>query len=112
MRRVELSQADKLLTEISGKLDKILRLLAIDTVKGLDKEQDKISLLDELGFRQSEIARLLNKSPENVSVQLSIIRKKRKSKTKPKATDQAQTPESSEKDTTSVAKSDFKMESD
>lgn len=107
MRRIELSQTDKLLTEISGKLDKMLRLLVIDTVKGLDKEQDKISLLDELGFRPSEIARLLNKSPDNVSVQLRIIRKKRESRTKPKATGQAQTPESSEKDTTSVTTSDL-----
>lgn len=96
-----MSQTEKLLTEISGKLDKMLRLLVIDTVKGLDKEQDKISLLDELGFRPFEIARLLNKSPDNVNVQLSIIRKKRDSKAKPKAADHTQTPESSEKGATS-----------
>jgi DNA-binding CsgD family transcriptional regulator len=70
-----MSQND-VLTEISGKLDKILKLLAIDTVKGLSTEQEKIELLDSLGFRPVEIARFLNKSPENVSVQLNIIRKK------------------------------------
>lgn len=102
-----MSEADRLLTEISGKLDKMLRLLAIDTVKGLDKEQDKIGLLDDLGFRPSEIARLLNKSIQNVSVQLRIIREKRESKTKPKATDQAQTLKNGEKDTTSVTTSDL-----
>jgi hypothetical protein len=107
MRRVALSQADKLLSEISGKLDKMLRLLAIDTVKGLDKEQDKIGLLDELGFRPSEIARLLNKSIQNVSVQLGIIRKKREPKTKTKATDQAQTSQNGEKDITGVTTSDL-----
>ena len=70
------SQND-VLTEISGKLDKILKLLAIDAVKGYSTEQEKIELLDSLGFRPVEIAKFLNKSPENVSVQLNIIRKKK-----------------------------------
>jgi len=65
------------LTEISGKLDKILKLLAIDAVKGLSTEQEKIELLDSLGFRPVEIAKFLNKSPDNVSVQLNLIRKKK-----------------------------------
>jgi hypothetical protein len=71
-----MSQND-VLDEISGKLDKILKLLAIDAVKGYSTEQEKIELLDSLGFRPVEIARFLNKSPENVSVQLNIIRKKK-----------------------------------
>lgn len=71
-----MSQND-LLTEISGKLDKILKLLALDTVKGLPTEQEKIELLDSLGFRPSEIAKFLNKSPVNVSVQLNIILRKK-----------------------------------
>jgi len=70
------------LTEISGKLDKILKLLAIDAVKGLSTEQEKIELLDSLGFRPVEIAKFLNKSPENVSVQLNLIRKKKVKTTK------------------------------
>ena len=71
-----MSQND-FLSEISGKLDKILKLLAIDAVKGYSTEQEKIELLDSLGFRPVEIAKFLNKSPENVSVQLNIIRKKK-----------------------------------
>jgi len=59
--------------------DKLLN--AVDAVKGIEKEQDKIELLDSLGFRTTEIARLLNKSPENVSVQLGNIRKKKEPKT-------------------------------
>lgn len=66
------------LTEISGKLDRILKLLAIDAVKGYSTEKEKIELLDSLGFRPLEIARFLNKSPDNVSVQLNIIRKKKR----------------------------------
>ena len=77
-----MSQND-VLTEISGKLDKILKLLAIYAVKGLSTEQEKIELLDSLGFRPVEIAKFLNKSPDNVNKQLNIIRKKKEKTTKP-----------------------------
>jgi len=83
MRCFVISPTDKILTEISGKLDKMLRLLAVDAVKGIRTEQEKIELLDSLGFRPVEIAKLLNKSPDNVNVQLSTIRKKRKKVTSP-----------------------------
>jgi hypothetical protein len=76
-----MSQTNDLLNEISGKLDKILKLLSIDAVKGYSTEREKIELLDSLGFRPVEIAKFLNKSPDNVSVQLSIIRKKKTPKT-------------------------------
>jgi len=73
-----MSQTDDLLKEISDKLDKILRLLVLDIVKGIEKEQDKVDLLDSLGFRPVEIAKLLNKSQDSIYVQLSRIRKKKK----------------------------------
>lgn len=108
-----MSQTEELLKEISGKLDKILRLLTIDIVKGVEKELDKIELLDSLGFRPVEIAKLLNKSQDNINVQLNKIRKKKESEAKPKKTEQVQTPESGEKDTTSVITSDSsKLEGD
>jgi hypothetical protein len=75
-------QTNNLLEEISGKLDKVLKLLAIDAVKGFEKEQQKIELLDSIGFKPSEIAKMLNKSPENVSVVLGSIRKKKEPKEK------------------------------
>jgi len=84
-----MSQTSDLLNEISGKLDKILKLLSIDAIRGYSTEQEKIELLDSLGFRPMEIAKFLNKSPDNVSVQLSIIRKK-KEKT-PKTTTKPET---------------------
>lgn len=74
-----MSQTDKLLAGISEKVDKMLRLLAVEAVKGIAGEQEKIELLDSLGFRPIEIAKLLNKSPDNVNVQLNIIRKKKRS---------------------------------
>lgn len=72
-------------------MDKMLRLLALDAVKGITTEQEKIELLDSLGFRPIEIAGLLNKTPDNINVQLNIIRKKKTGK-QTKATEQTQTP--------------------
>jgi hypothetical protein len=68
---------EKQFAVIVDKLDKLLKLLASENVKGLPKEQDKIEALDRLDFKPSEIAKMLNKSPENVSVVLGIIRKKK-----------------------------------
>lgn len=75
-------QTNDLIEEISDKLDKMLKLLAIDAVKGFEKESQKIELLDSIGFKPSEIAKMLNKSPENVSVVLGSIRKKKEPKQK------------------------------
>ena len=71
---------------IVDKLDKILKLLASEHVKGMPREQDKIEALDSLDFRPGEIAKMLGKTPENVSVVLGNIRKKKQPKT---PTDQA-----------------------
>jgi DNA-binding NarL/FixJ family response regulator len=76
-----MTTTDDLLKEISGKLDKMTKLFAVDAIKNCATEQEKIELLDSLGFTSSEIARLLNKSVENVCTQLkNISRKKEKSK--------------------------------
>ena len=72
---------EKQFTVVIDKLDKVLRLLAIETVKGLAREQDKIELLDTLEFKSSEIDRLLGKSPGYSSVVLSQLRKKKQPKT-------------------------------
>ncbi len=67
----------KVLRAILDKLEKIERLQALDAVKAKEKEQDKIELLDSLGYRPVDIAKLLGKTPENVSVVLGNIRKKK-----------------------------------
>lgn len=72
-----MGEIDKPLAEISKKLDNIQKLLAIITVKGIETEQAKIEMLDRIGFKPVEIASFLGKSPDNISVQLSIIRKKK-----------------------------------
>ncbi len=65
---------------VIDKLDKILKLLAIETVKGLAREQDKIELLDSLDFKSGEIDRLLGKSSGYSSVVLSQLKKKKQPK--------------------------------
>ena len=77
-----MSQTNDILLEISGKLDKVLRLLALDVVKAYEKEEEKIELLDSLSFRPIEIAKLLNKSQDNVNNRLNAIRKKREKTSK------------------------------
>jgi hypothetical protein len=72
-----MSTSEQLLKDISEKMDKLLRLQALEVVKGISEEQGKIDLLDSLGFRPIDIARLLNKTPENINVVLSTIRKKK-----------------------------------
>lgn len=72
--------SERLLQEISEKMDKLLRLQALEVVKGIEGEQGKIELLDSLGFRPIDIANLLNKTPENINVVLSNIRKKKSEK--------------------------------
>lgn len=85
-----MSQTNDILLEISGKLDKALRLLALNVLKGYEKEQEKIVLLDSLGFRPVEIAKLLNKSQANVNVVLGSIRKKTEEKAKTITTTQTE----------------------
>ena len=77
----------KQLDIICDKMDKMTKLLAVLVMRGIEKEQAKIELLDTSGFRPIEIAKLLNKSPENVSVVLGNIRKKKTPAT-PKSTPQ------------------------
>jgi hypothetical protein len=72
-----MSTTDQLLKEISDKIDKLLRLQALEFVKQIPEEQRKIELLDSLGFRPVDIAKFLNKTPENINVVLSGLRKKK-----------------------------------
>lgn len=60
---------------ISAKLDSILKLLALNAVKGMQlKEQ--VGLLSSIGFPPKQIADMLGKTPNHVSVILHDLRKK------------------------------------
>ncbi len=71
---------DEQFKTITDKLDKVLRLLALETVKGHPHEQDKVDLLDSIGFRPSEIDRLLGKNAGYAAAALGNIRKKEREK--------------------------------
>ncbi len=74
-------------------MDKILRLLTIEAVRDKVKEQDKIDLLDSLGFKATEIDRLLGKSPGYSSVVISQLRKKKQPKVPTDSQTASPTPE-------------------
>jgi len=63
------------------KLDKILRLQAIDAVKGLPQEKDKIEQLDLAGFKPNEIDRLLGKTVGYSRVVLERLKERKQPKT-------------------------------
>lgn len=69
---------EKQFKEITGKIDLIVRLLALDLVKDFKVQKDKIIALSSFGFGPSEIAKLLGTTPNTVSVALSEIKKKAK----------------------------------
>lgn len=69
---------EKQFREITGKMDLIARLLALNIVKGLKVQKDKIITLSSFGFGPSEIAKLLGTTSNTVSVALSEIKKKGK----------------------------------
>lgn len=69
-------QTNDVLIDISSKLDKIIKLLALSAVKEAQKEKGKIELLDSVGFTSSEIGKILNKSTENVCTVLKSLKDK------------------------------------
>ncbi len=68
---------EKQFVVITDKLDKITRLLAIDAVKGLPQEKDKIKELDAAGFKPTEIDRLLGKTVGYSRVVLERLKEKK-----------------------------------
>jgi|GEM_PF-545494 len=69
---------EKQFKEITSKMDLIVRLLALNIVKDLKVQKDKIMTLSSFGFGPSEIAKLLGTTPNTVSVVLSEVKKKTK----------------------------------
>jgi DNA-binding transcriptional MerR regulator len=64
---------DQLATEVG----RIAKLFALYLLKDIDDENKKVTRLKAVGFSASEIGALLDKSEENVRVQLSQAKKKR-----------------------------------
>jgi DNA-binding CsgD family transcriptional regulator len=62
--------------EISSKMDTIIRLLALNVVKDMKKQKEKILYLTSFGFGPTEIANLIGTTANTVNVSLSKSRKK------------------------------------
>jgi hypothetical protein len=62
-------------SQINMKLDYILRLLALNAVQGRSLK-DQVSLLSTIGFPPKQIAEMLGKTPNHISVILHDVRKK------------------------------------
>jgi hypothetical protein len=62
------------------KMDKLLRLQTIATVKDLASEREKVELLDTIGFTATDIDRLLGKTSGYSSTVLYQMRKKKQPK--------------------------------
>jgi DNA-binding CsgD family transcriptional regulator len=66
-------------SEVSAKLDILIRLSAINAVKDMKLQKEQIRTLSDAGFGPSEIADILDTTSNTVSVALTAIRKERTS---------------------------------
>ncbi len=64
--------------ELTDKLNIITRLLALNLVKDMKTQNEKITTLSSFSFGPSDIAEMLGTSSNTVSVALSKIRSKKK----------------------------------
>jgi DNA-directed RNA polymerase specialized sigma24 family protein len=69
-------ESDEITKELSRKIDTVIRLLAMEVVRGRDL-RDQIKLLDQAGLKPAEIADVLGKTPNSIRVALFGIRKAR-----------------------------------
>jgi DNA-directed RNA polymerase specialized sigma24 family protein len=69
---------EKQFKEIISRLDLITRLLALNMVKNLKTQKDKILTLDSFGLKPKEIANYLGTTINTLNVTLSEARKMRR----------------------------------
>ncbi|MDG6916954.1 MAG: hypothetical protein JRM85_05095 [Nitrososphaerota archaeon] len=62
---------------LGEQIAKITKLVAITALQNVRKESDKILLLDSIGLKPAEIAKILSKSRSNVTKTLTVMRKKK-----------------------------------
>jgi len=66
---------DKQVHEITERLDKLIRVVALSSTHGLTLTE-RISLLHQAGFRPKEIAEILGTTQNVVNVRLSEMRRR------------------------------------
>ena len=70
---------DKQVSELTKRLDKIIKLLAIQYTSGKTGKAAIIAL-SNVGFQPKEVAELVGTTAHTVSVTLNLLKKKRKGK--------------------------------
>jgi DNA-binding transcriptional MerR regulator len=71
---------DHQLSDISRKLDTLIRLSALGLVRDIKKQKEQVALLSNAGFPPKKIADILGTTRNTVSVALTAIRKEREKK--------------------------------
>jgi uncharacterized protein YjcR len=66
---------DGMITEISDKLDTLIRIQALLAVRGMEKQKDKIIFLYGAGIRPKDIASILGTTPNTVNVAMANHKK-------------------------------------
>lgn len=64
--------------QLAVEVGRIAKLFALFLLKDVDDEAKKVTRLKAVGFSSLEIAELLDKTEQNVRVQISQAKKKRK----------------------------------
>ena len=72
--RKKLHMPQKIEDELLTKIDRIMRLLATNAIKGLT-QREQIAILNQVGFPPREIADLVGTSSNTVRVELVALRK-------------------------------------
>jgi DNA-binding CsgD family transcriptional regulator len=78
-KKVAQKQSDEPWPEVLAKLDTLIRLSALNVVKGIGTQKEQIAILSDAGFQPKEIADILRTTSNTVSVSLTAIRKERAS---------------------------------
>ncbi|MBL4619534.1 MAG: hypothetical protein JKX88_05480 [Marinicaulis sp.] len=69
---------DNSMAELNGKLDQIIRLLALSSINTNGSVKDNAVQLNKVGLAPKEIAALLGTTPNTVSVALSTAKRSKK----------------------------------
>jgi DNA-directed RNA polymerase specialized sigma24 family protein len=63
-------------TQLSNKMDTIIKLLALNAVEG-KQLKDQVAILSSFGFQPKQIAEMLGKNPSSIRVMLHRLREER-----------------------------------
>lgn len=76
-KKVTRKQGGEPWSDVSAKLDTLIRLSALNLVRDIKTQQEQIALLSDAGFQPKEIADVLLTTSNTVNVALNRIRKER-----------------------------------